>query len=69
MASEFAFYVVCVLFVCLCVLAFFLLITVFSKDREKEGMVLHGWTDGKNIGREERKETVIRICYLKITFN
>ena len=57
---------------CLCVfvcLHFFLLITVFSKDGKKEGMVLHGWRDGKNIGREERKETVIRICYIKIIFN
>lgn len=61
---------VSVLFVCLCVLAFFFsLITVFCKDGEKEGMELHGWADGKNIGREERKETVIRICYIKITFN
>lgn len=71
MASEFAF-LCCGCVCCFCVfvcLHNFLLITVFSKDGEKDVLVLYGWTDGKNIGREERKETVIRTCYIKITFN
>lgn len=58
---------VCVLFLCVFVcLHNFLLITVFPKDGEKDVLVLYGCTDGKNIGREERKETVIRICYIKL---